>query len=577
MSTKEAIDGILANRINKRDADASTGSIQKLRPYVIRADSPLVFFVGAGASMAGHTGMPPTWSIIYQLLYDSSIYCGLSSREDNKYTALLKTASDMLGFEVTLNDFWQICHDAINELYLSFAQLESKCTPNRVHTFLANWLASGRIVITTNYDCLIEREWIKVSRNNEKRYRNGEPNSFVNWRADLKGGACLFKIHGSSDDPVSCLGALEHVRTQLTGHRAEILVHVMHNHPICFVGWSGIDPDIPPLLFEAMKSRHSSLPVFWMHYEGNPPGSETLDQSIERMTPLIRPLAIQNPIITDADRAFGAMLQILGRSREANCPKKPFSFNFQQPVRRCTKAGLARMVGIALRRSGNFDAANMALDASWLLATTTEERSAALQEFSLLYQQIGGSDTARSRKFLQKARKVLGDQPDQMLRLNTDFGLLSQTIVALKHEPWQIANIPILFRRYRRDIEAFRDVAGREDVLALHTALYNLYLGRMRFKMMCGVAVKIPVLIGWVMRPFNVARSAIGESLDIHLHSRIDVLAYRASALAYFGDCESAREDLAEVSRLVAVLRDEARKEFWERQRKEIEDRCGSL
>lgn len=529
----------------------------------------MVFFVGAGVSMAGNTGMPSTPSLIYHLLTDSLVYSGAFDTELDSYTALLKTLSGKLGFEITLNDFWQICSCATSNLYLSFAELENKCKPNCAHTFLAHWLATKGSVVTTNYDRMIEREWEKISKPIKCCYQDKGTNSFANWHEDLQKGACLFKIHGSLDNPDSCLGALEHVRTMLVGSRAELLVNIMQNRPLCFVGWRGIDPDIPPLLSSAMNDRNPSLPIFWIHYEGNHPGSRPLDLCLEEMPSLIRPLANKNPISTDADRAFGEMLQWLGINREPNYSREPFSFDFQKAVGQCAKTGVTRMVGIALRRSEKLNIARHVLHAALRLAETPEERSAALEELSLLSYVEG--KTSEARKWLSRARKVIGEKSDG----RPDFGVLSQTIAALNHRPWLIFVVPKQLRQYRRDLEIFRKRSMDIKSVALYFSLYQLCRGRLRFKLLRWLGRYVPPLVEWIMRPFDIAQSTIGDATDIHLHSRIDVLASRAVALAYFLRCEDAREDVLEIDRLIAILNDSAREDYWKSQRREIEGRCG--
>ncbi len=565
---------ILDINISKQDMDTSSISLKRLRPYVEGRDRSLVFFVGAGISMAGNTGMPNTPSLIYQLLLDSIKYSGAFNSEIEGFKNLLKDVSYELGFEITLNDFWQICRDATSSLYTSFAELEEQCIPNSVHTFLAHWLATNGAVVTTNYDRLIEQEWRKISRPIKSVYQDENANSFATWQEDLQKGGCLFKIHGSLDDPLSCLGALEHVGTQLSGNRAELLIDIMQNRPLCFVGWRGIDPDIPPLLRKALDTRDSSLPIFWIHYEGNPSGSQTLDASIQAMTADVRVLSNQNPIITEADRAFGKMLQWVGRKQDANPPKKILSFDFQSSVRQCTKTGVTRMTGIALRRSGRLDIAERILDAALSLAETNEERSAALQELSLLQQQIGGRKTDASRKYLSKARKELGDQPDPWQQLNIDFGLLSQTIIALKNRPWLLLRIPGQFRQYRVDIELFRRETADQETAALHEALYYLYQGRLRFKVFGWVSKISKQLSKWIIAPFDISRSVIVDAKDIHIHSKIDVLAYRIVALAYLGRCNDAKNDFLEIDRLIAIFNDGARTKHWQNQKKEIMARC---
>lgn len=567
---------ILNPHISGLDISRSKASIDRLFPYVESADHSLVFFVGAGASMAGSTGMPSTPNLIYQLLLDSLTYSEAFDGEFEIYKRTLKEISTKLGFEITLNDFWQICREATASLYTAFAELETKCSPNRVHSFLAHWLNISGTVVTTNYDRLVEHECTNISNSAKVFYQENGSNSFATWRENLQKGGCLFKIHGSLDEPSSCLGALEHVGTQLTGSRAELLTEIIKSRPLCFVGWRGADPDIPPLIKGALEARNPSLPIFWIHYEGDPPGSLTLGKSIDGMSELVKPLAVQNPILTDADRAFDEMLGWLGIERKPNRSREPLDFDFRNSVSKCTKTGVTRMVGIALRRGRKFDAAEQVLNAAFSLAKTNEEQSAALQELSLLHQQIGGRKTDKSRRYLSKARKTLENQPDPWQRLNADFGILSQSIVALKNRPWLLLRIPGLFRQYRQDIDLFRQETTDQETAALHESLYHLYQGRLRFKVFGFVAVTkvLSPLINWIIAPFDIARSTIVSAKDISIHSRIDILAYRAVALAHLGRCDDAKAEMTEIERLIAIFNDGARTEHWGNQKREIEKLC---
>ena len=217
------------------------------------------------------------------------------------------------------------------------------------------------------------------------------------------------------------------------------------------------------------------------------------------------------------------------------------------------------------------------LEVAISLAETNEERSAALQELSLLHQQIGGRKTDTSRKSLSKARNELGDQPDPWLQLNTDFGLLSQTIITLKNRPWLFFTVSGLFRQYEQDIELFRKKTSDKESAALHESLYHLYRGRYRFKVFGWLANIITPLADWIIAPFDVARSTIGDAKDIHLHSQIDVLAYRSIARAYLRRCKNPKVEMSEIERLVKVLNDDARSKHWENQKREIAKHCGGI
>lgn len=568
------IDAIFSPAISTTDRETSLENIELLRNHLAGGDRSLVFFVGAGASMAGNTGIPSTPSLLDQLLSQSLITGGKFDPGTDVVFAAIQEISTTIGFEITLNDFWQICRQATALIYHSFGELETRCEPNNVHAFLARWLISGGSVVTTNYDRLIERAWSKAGGKIQSRYSDTGASPFAGWREGLLHGGTLFKIHGSLDDPESCLGALEHVGTQLSGERAHLLEDVVLNRPLCFVGWRGIDPDIPPLLNSIFAKRDPSLPTFWLHYEGNPSKPATLHESIQGCSDLIRPLAGKNPILTEADRAFGDILGWIGAPTAANSMHQPESFDFSNALNACTKTGLCRMVGITLRRAGKLPEAARVLDKALDVAQTAGERSAALQEKSLLHQQHSGSNASHAFKSLEQARKALESEPDIRLQLNADFGMLSMSVVSLKKQPWLLPKIPGLFRRYRRDIDTLGKMAIDRESVALHTSLYHLYLGRLRFKLFAWLGAIIPPLRGWILEPFDAAYTHIDDAKDIHLHSRVDVLAYRLVALAQFGHCRGVQEEIQEIDRLVGILKDDARLKHWENQKVLIRRYC---
>ncbi len=568
---------ILSPEISKQDATTSALSIERLCSYIKGSDRSLVFFVGAGASYAGYTGLPSTPSLLYHLLLGALAGSGRFDLQHSALPTLLEKISSVLGFEITLNDFWQIRRHATSLIYSAFASAENKCNSNRVHKFMAYWLSTGGTVITTNYDRLIEREWAGRGKDIQSRYQEIGFNSFADWQDDLSQGGCLFKTHGSLDDPDSCLGALEHVGTQLSGKRAELLSQVLRTRPLCFVGWQGIDPDIPPLLYEEWSNRDSSLPTFWIHYEGKDPNSTSLQKqfdAIEQRSSLISPYIENQPILTEADRAFGQMLEWVGISSSANPQREPVSFDFSEAIKACSPSGVTRMVGISLRRAGEFESAMKVLEETLNLSATAGERSAALQEISLLQQQIAGKKTDRSRTNLEKARNVLSEKPDPWLQANIDFGLLLMSVVSLQSRPWLLLKLSTLFRRYKQDINLLQDQTSDKESVALHKSLLQLYLGRLRFKLFGWIARVVNPIARWIIEPFNTARSTIDDAIDIHLHSRVDVLPYRAVAFAYLHRCQEAREDLEEVERLVQILKDNARMKHWQAQRSTIEKYC---
>lgn len=563
------------DEVTIEDRCTSSTNMDLLSSFIAEGDRSLVFFVGAGASIAGNTGMPTTPSLLFQLLFQALSYSGTFTSELNDLLVILKNISWRIGFEITLNDFWQICGKASFQLYQAFSDLEKNCVPNRVHTFMAYWLSTGGTVITTNYDRLIEQQWEKTDSRFQSRYNTVGTNSFENWEQELNQGRTLFKIHGSLDEPESCLGALEHVGTQLVGNRADLLVRIVETRPLCFVGWRGVDPDIPPLLYKTFANRDPSIPVFWIHFEGFPPKVALLQQAINECSPLIKPLAGQRPILTDADRIFGEFLEQIGISTLPNSPRRVSSFDFTKAVSMCAKTGLLRMVGIALRRSGaHHGRAEQVLNAALKLAKSPDERSAALQEIALLKQQIAGRETSQARQTLRSARANLGAGSDLHAKLNVNFGLLSMSIVNIKSRPWLLLQLPALFREYRSSIEILRQQGIDKESVALHESLLYLYQGRLRFKLFGWLTVLFRPLAKWIIEPFDIARTHIDDAKDISLHARIDVLAYRAVAFAHLRRCKQVKDDVDEVERLILIFNDEARMRHWKHQREDIQDHC---
>ena len=567
--------GLFHRDIPDQDRDRSAVSLGLLRSLIAGHDRSMVFFVGAGASSAGNSGMPLAGAIMSRLLLDALDRTGRFPKDDGGRTDSLGPVAGRLGFEITLNDLWQICRESVYGVFGALATLEARCAPNRAHAFLAYWLSTGGIVLTTNYDRLVEREWIKVASVPAVRYRMMGMDSFGTWQDDLKHGHCLFKLHGSLDDPRSCLGALEHVRTRLIGDRAELIEGIIRERPVCFVGWRGADPDIPPLLGELADRGSVAGPVFWVHYDGRHSGLRTLEGALQDVPERLSRLASDRPMLTEADAFFGELLSWLGLSQTQNPWREAEEPDFDLAVASCPRSGLARFAGIVLRRGGVFGLSSEALEAARDLASTPGERAAATQEIALLTS-VSKGETARADvvALVGEAAHELEATSDLQLMLNVDFGLLSNTMLLAKTRPWVLVRLPGLFREYGRHIEELRQASVSEESVSLHVALLNLYLGRLRLGLFGWLGAGLGWVATWIVQPFEIARLEIVKAGDIHVHSSIDVLSYKALAAARLGRCDQALIDMPEIERLIKLLGDEARTLHWEEQKAELRQRC---
>lgn len=572
---------IRASEISEQDAKVSLSSLRRLRPYITGNERSMVFFIGAGASSAGATGMPGAQALINRLLVDALNYSVINQQNRDKILPALQEVSWRIGFEITLNEFWQICRDNVVKIFEALANLEKQCNTNNVHKFLAYWLTSGGTVLTTNYDCLIEKEGNQsFDESIPSRYRETGHDSFDHWREDLNQGGRLFKLHGSLEAPESCLGALEHVGTNLNGKKAELLKYIVCSRPLCFVGWSGKDPDIPPVLQESLEQRSRSLPIFWLHYEeGKDNGPASLRATIDRVSPQTRFFAKDNPILTEADRALkGVLTKWLNITAKESHSRPNVVLDFSDVVNECSRSGMLRMVGIALRKGNKHKEAARAFEAAKQKAQSAAEKAAAMQEKALLHQQKEGGETKISRNILNKARESMKQDKDPWQNVNISFGMLSMTITNLPSKPWLLFKIPGLFRKYRASIEKLRNETADKESITLHEALLHLYKGRLRYKMFGWLAMLVPVIGDWIIKPFDTAKVYITKAGDIHISSEIQVLAYRAIVLARLGRCRKLTDEISEIDRLVSIslgtIKDNAEITHWQKQKREIKRRC---
>ncbi len=574
-------DAILSPFLSEADRVVCLRTLNVLRSLVTDKSRQLVFFVGAGIS--ANTGMPLVFELLEALLMDA-LKRSAPDKADNDtlLSNAIKRASQELGFEITLNDLWQICPGAIVQFFHSLASFEgNRCSPNHVHKFLASWITTGGVVLTTNYDRLIERAASNRVKDLLVRYtESAGPASFEHWKGDLLQGECLFKLHGSLVSPDSCLGALEKVGTRIAGNRAELLATIAHGRPLCFVGWRGVDPDIP-LLLEEVLSKKDPVPVIWVHYEGkNQEQPKGLTPCLDGVPKPLRGIAGAQPLVTDADRLFAEMGrwlgfeidQVISEQKIVPASSPPIVQKFSQSLDICTDTGLARFIGIGLRHAREFEAAQEILEVSQKLAKSPGESSAALQELSLTFWAQGrGSNQQKARTLLKRTHSEFGQ---------ASFGMLSMTVVASRRKPWLLLQLPHLFREYALYIDELRvaayDLQGRRSV-ALHEALFHLYLGKLRLQLISWMGPLARPLASCVLKPLEIARTRIDDAGDIHIHSRIDVLSGRSLALARFGLCEEAWRDIPEVKRLCRILADAPRsKHFLERQLPQLEQLCAS-
>lgn len=216
-----------------------------------------VYFVGAGISANPPTGFPLARTLISQILSAIS--------PDRQTLDLLETLADAnreskrntgdyVRFELLLDIIQQLVD---SELFLlRFVELFRD--PNALHDFLAQRAIYGDIVITTNFDCLIEESIRKLGSQPVSICTIAD---FESWKTVSSERVPVFKIHGSYsryDGSVAEL-SLETVQATLSAltmgvkdlvlpeAKREWLMEVTRGKSIVVCGYSGGDDlDIIP-------------------------------------------------------------------------------------------------------------------------------------------------------------------------------------------------------------------------------------------------------------------------------------------------------------------------------------------
>lgn len=597
MMTVELLTQALTPQLN---ADDRRVSVETLRLLARELDGPkrdLVFFVGAGASAAGNTGMPVAPEVLRQLMLAAAQRLDQSQVGDagQAIRDAIDTAAWSVGFEKTLDRLRAIEPACLPELYQAWAVHEAGCHANHVHRFLAHWLETGGCVVTTNYDRLIERCFRDGEMQTKVRYSETGHRSFADWPHLLAAGGGLFKLHGSLEDPSSCLGALENVRTRLVGYRAECLATICATRPLCVVGWRGVDPDIPPVFAESLAGRVPTLPIVWVHFHGRPPGSSSLAQSISGVPTLLREVAAAHPVCCDAEQLFAPFFQeALGTQQSAR--QEPAPLTLADGVRSLSSSQAARFLGGAFRQSQRYGAANLVLSVSdRAAATSSEHRLALLARAHALWAQGGNGDRAlepvRPSQFVHRLQHSLRKYNRQAAALGlvrqaqclgandsgTAFGELSMTFSLSKTNPTLLLKLPTVFKRYRQSIANDIALGYEDDHVALHEAVLALYHGLFRERLLGPLARCSSILAEWMLAPFDQARRRVRDAPDNEVHHRINVLLFHALAYARVHRCDEAWADVREIQRLLQVWSDSGLTRYVEKRLSRLRQRCPEL
>lgn len=226
------------------------------------ADGHVLLFVGSGISSDPPSRLPTGRSLKTWLV---EAFC---KEEPAKVRIALQKYTDRLGLEEVCQIIYERLGDSMLEkLRLLLAGHE--VNPNLIHRFLAKALERGNVVVTPNYDILIEKACQQKFR---KLYIDStEFDYLVGDKVSTLSGS-VFKIHGSFIDirfpDRNTLGTVITMLSRigkLPDGKKKVLQLLFERHAVIFLGYSAAgDIDIYPVLID----QETPVPrkVFWVKH-----------------------------------------------------------------------------------------------------------------------------------------------------------------------------------------------------------------------------------------------------------------------------------------------------------------------
>lgn len=236
---------------------------------LIKIDKPTTFVVGAGVSIpSGLPQWPPFAKAIAETL----------SQGHTRSAELIQASTGMrpeVLFQALFRAIGEKSLDAIRAMDPHrIRQRGVRCEPNALHIFLAKMIEMGHIVVTTNFDDLIEKAVGPTCLIASTQSQMGEIIPSVR----DKRFSGIVKLHGTfrnhdGTESANSIGAiLQEVQRAIPKQTKEILDLLVDEYPVVVFGHSGLDDfDLYQRLTSA--ALHTSMPTMWiMHVdedEGN--------------------------------------------------------------------------------------------------------------------------------------------------------------------------------------------------------------------------------------------------------------------------------------------------------------------
>jgi hypothetical protein len=258
---------------------------------LLQTESKIAVLAGAGISIDSPSNLLDGWTFMFETLrraapHDLDRMLKRSSTklmkndlwERSWVLSILKTPNvkyyrpgEMLRFESLMYDLAESGLDS----QLSVLNCFDKCDrPNRNHFILAHLIRAGHVVITTNFDRLIEIAYAHINGKDDPPLRVVYMDEdFPDRGPSYNDPPTIWKIHGSlSVNGMNTRNSIQAkiltmLTTTMTTHKRAFLTKLLASFDLFVVGYSGWDDfDIIPILSNTPSKKR----LIWIDHKGVP-------------------------------------------------------------------------------------------------------------------------------------------------------------------------------------------------------------------------------------------------------------------------------------------------------------------
>jgi NAD-dependent SIR2 family protein deacetylase len=233
---------------------------------LLQPDQKLAILAGAGVSLDAPSNLLPGWPFIEETVRravpkDVDLKAVLSLVDPPKAdTKTFTRPGEFVRFEVLM---WELVQSGLDPELHVLDCLGQSDKPNTNHFLLAELIRAGCIVVTTNFDTLIELAYEQSSTSSEPRLNVVcFDEDFPETGPSDGDRPTLWKIHGSLD--LSQPGARRSIQAtmismlapRMTRRKLAFLQGVLEDYDLLTVGYSGVDDlDLNPVIAECPSPR----------------------------------------------------------------------------------------------------------------------------------------------------------------------------------------------------------------------------------------------------------------------------------------------------------------------------------